>query len=36
MTAPGLDVGDTAPDFTAPLVSPEGGVEEVSLARYSR
>ncbi len=29
--ASGLDVGDTAPDFTAPLVSPEEGVEEVSL-----
>ena len=31
MAAPGLDVGDSAPDFTAPLVSPERGVEDVSL-----
>jgi peroxiredoxin len=31
MAASGLDVGDSAPDFTAPLVSPEGGVEDVSL-----
>ncbi|PSQ11151.1 peroxiredoxin [Halobacteriales archaeon QS_5_70_15] len=31
MAAPGLDVGDSAPDFTAPLVSPGGDVEEVSL-----
>lgn len=31
MAASVLDVGDSAPDFTAPLVSLEGGVEEVSL-----
>jgi len=31
MAAPGLDVGDSAPAFTAPLVRPEGGTEEVSL-----
>ena len=31
MVASGLDVGEVAPDFTAPLVSPEEGVEEVSL-----
>jgi peroxiredoxin len=31
MVASGLDVGDAAPDFTAPLVSPEEGVEEMSL-----
>jgi len=31
MAASGLDVGDSVLDFTAPLVSPEGGVEDVSL-----
>jgi peroxiredoxin len=31
MAASGLNVGDPASDFTAPLVSPEDGVEEVSL-----
>ena len=30
--APGLEVGDTAPDFTADLVSPDETVEERSLS----
>ncbi|MGM0590790.1 MAG: redoxin domain-containing protein [Halobacteriota archaeon] len=31
-SGPGLSVGATASDFTAPLVSPGGGVEQVALS----